>query len=153
MTGSGFVEVQGAGRGRNIGRRLLSVSLVVAGPVVAAAAGGMDQPVLGGVLAAVLMPMGVSLWRGTTRAKRRLLRLDEVGLLAKAEILAAAAGGGDDNPLRLTLRVSGPEVPAFEAVVTTGYRPDLVPGRELTAVVDPADRTFLVRELDDANWP
>ncbi|MDX3188373.1 hypothetical protein PV458_08195 [Streptomyces sp. MN03-5084-2B] len=152
MTESGFVEVQGAGRGRNTGWRLLSVLLVAAGPVVAATAGGTAQFVLGGVLTVVLVPTGIGLWRGTTRAKQRLLRLDEVGLPAQAEILAAEEGGGDDNPLRLTLRVSGAGVPAFEAVVTTGYRPDLTPGRELTAVVDPGDRTFLIRELDDANW-
>ena len=153
MTESGFVEVRGVGRGRNVGWRLLSAVLVAAGPVVAAFASAAPQLVLGGVLSLVLVPTGIGLWRGTSRAKRRLLWLDEVGLPATAAILAVEEGGGDDNPLSLTVRVSGPDVPAFEAVLRTGYRPDLKPGRELTAVVDPGDRTFLIREFDDANRP
>ncbi|WIV58905.1 hypothetical protein [Amycolatopsis nalaikhensis] len=90
MTDSGFVEVRGVGRERNVGWRVLSGLLVAVGPVVAALADGTSQLVLGGVLAIVLVPTGVGLWRGTTRAKRRLLRLDEVGLPATAAILTAA---------------------------------------------------------------
>lgn len=155
--GDGLVDVVGVGRGPNIGWRLLSIAFALFGPVLAAfgyAEDGTDslQLYVGGVLTLIFTPVGIGTWTGTTRARRRLLRLDAVGLPATAKILTARGDGGEDERLDMLLRISGPDVPPFEAQYRCSMNPSFTPGRLLTAVVDPDDGTFLIREVEDANW-
>ncbi|MFE2752019.1 hypothetical protein ACFXGA_08430 [Actinosynnema sp. NPDC059335] len=135
MGQNGFVEVRGANRGNNVVLRLFAAALVVTGPIVYAAD---DGGAVGVVLTVVLLPFGIAVWRGIARAKRRLLRLDEVGLPAIAEVLTAEPIS-EDSTVRVRLRISGPDVPEFEVEHDAGYHPALSPGNKLVAAVDPDD--------------
>ncbi|QQQ79721.1 hypothetical protein IOD16_15760 [Saccharothrix sp. 6-C] len=138
MTEDGFVEA----RGGNVVPRLFAVALMATGPVVYAAG---DGGALGIVLTAVLLPLGIAVWRAVTRAARRLLRLDEVGLPATAVVLSVEPIS-EDPTVRVRLLIKGPDVPEFVVEHDTRYDPHLKPGNELVAVVDPDDhRDF---ELD-----
>ncbi|MGW6444477.1 hypothetical protein [Lentzea sp. NPDC055074] len=142
MAGDGFVEVRGANRDRNVVLRLFAVGLMVTGPIVCAA---NDGGTVGIVLTVVLLPLGIAVWRGITRAKRRLLRLDEVGLPATAHVLTTESIS-EDATVRVRLLIRGPDVPEFVIEHDTRYDPALRPGNELVATVDPDDhRDF---ELD-----
>ncbi|MFT7838116.1 hypothetical protein Q5530_18425 [Saccharothrix sp. BKS2] len=142
MAEDGFVEVRGANRGDNVVLRLFAVALVVTGPIVYAA---NDGATIGIVLTAVLLPLGIAVWRGITRAKRRLLRLDEVGLPATAVVLSMEPIS-EDATVRVRLLIKGPDVPEFVTEHDARYHPSLRPGNKLVAVVDPDDhRDF---ELD-----
>ncbi|MEU4767623.1 hypothetical protein AB0H12_30655 [Actinosynnema sp. NPDC023794] len=142
MAEDGFVEVRGANRGKNVVLHLFAVALVVTGPIVYAT---NDGGAVGTVLTVVLLPLGIAVWRGIARAKRRLLRLDEVGLPATAEVLSMEPTS-EDATVRVRLRLSGPDVPEFEIEHDAGYHPSLRPGNKLDAAVDPDDhRDF---ELD-----
>ncbi|MFI9810745.1 hypothetical protein [Saccharothrix variisporea] len=142
MAESGFVVVHGANRGNNVFLHLFAVALMVAGPIVYAANGGGT---LGIVLTALLLPLGIGVWRGTGRAKRRLLRLDEVGLPATAHVLTHEPIS-EDSTVRVRLLIKGPDVPEFITEHDAPYHPSLRAGNKLDAVVDPDDhRDF---ELD-----
>ncbi|GHH38989.1 hypothetical protein [Lentzea cavernae] len=142
MAGDGFVEVRGADRGGNVVPYLFAVALMVTGPIVYAAA---DGGTVGIVLTVVLLPLGIGVWRGVTRAKRRLLRLDEVGLPATAVVLSVEPIS-EDPTVRVRLLVKGPDVPEFVVEHDTRYDPALKPGNTLVATVDPDDH--LDFELD-----
>ncbi|MEU7476512.1 hypothetical protein AB0A63_11060 [Lentzea sp. NPDC042327] len=135
MAESGFVEIHGANRGNNVFLHLFAVALMLTGPIVYAA---NDGGTVGIVLTAVLVPLGISVWRGIGRAKRRLLRLDEVGLPATAHVLTMEPIS-EDATVRVRLWISGPDVPGFVAEHDARYDPSLRPGNELAATVDPDD--------------
>lgn len=140
MADDGFVR--GANRGDNVFLRLFAVALMVTGPVVYAANGG---GAVGIVLTVVLVPLGIAVWRGIARAKRRLLRLDEVGLPATAVVLSVEPVS-EDPTVRVRLLIKGPDVPEFVIEHDTRHDPGLKPGNKLVAAVDPDDhRDF---ELD-----
>ncbi|MGB3443298.1 MAG: hypothetical protein WBA97_31570 [Actinophytocola sp.] len=142
MAEDGFVEVHGANRGNNVILRLFAVALMVTGPIVYAASHGGT---LGIVLTVVLLPLGIAVWRGIGRAKRRLLRLDEVGLPATAVVLSVEPIS-EDPTVRVRLLIKGPDVPEFVIEHDARYGPGLKPGNRLVAAVDPDDhRDF---ELD-----
>ncbi|MFJ6671579.1 hypothetical protein ACIQMJ_10780 [Actinosynnema sp. NPDC091369] len=146
MAEDGFVDVHGANRGNNVILHLFAVALMVTGPVVYAA---NDGGTVGIVLTAVLLPFGIAVWRGVARARRRLLRLDEVGLRATAEVLSVGPIS-EDPTIRVRLRISGPDVPEFEIEHDTPHH-GLKPGDRLVAMVDPDDhRDF---ELDHRKTP
>ncbi|MEJ2852592.1 MULTISPECIES: hypothetical protein [unclassified Saccharothrix] len=142
MAESGFVEVRGANRGNNVVLHLFAVALMVTGPIVYAST---DGGTVGIVLTVILLPLGIGVWRGTGRAKRRLLRLDEVGLPATAFVLTSEPIS-EDATIRVRLLIRGPDVPEFLIDHDTSYHPSLKAGNKLDAVVDPDDhRDF---ELD-----
>ncbi|NUT48502.1 MAG: hypothetical protein HOV94_14510 [Saccharothrix sp.] len=157
MSGEGLVEMHPVGRGANVLWRLVSVAIALTGPVIAAFGyrdGGSDsvQLYVGAGLSLILVPVGVGAWRGTGRARRRLLRLDAVGLPATGVVIAAEDDGGEVTNVKVTMRISGPDVPPFEATVTTSPGPGTKVGNEVTVLVDPDDGTFLVRDFDDADF-
>jgi len=139
---AGFVEVRGADRGRNVVPHLFAVALMVTGPIVYAAT---DGGIVGIVLTVVLLPLGIGVWRGVTRAKRRLLRLHEVGLPATAVVLSVEPIS-EDPTVRVRLLIKGPDVPEFVVEHDTRYDPALKPRNTLVAVVDPDDHSDF--ELD-----
>ncbi|MGW6928474.1 hypothetical protein ACWGE0_00335 [Lentzea sp. NPDC054927] len=139
MAEDGFVR--GANRGNNVLLHLFAVALMVTGPIVYAANDGT----VGIVLTVVLLPLGIAVWRGIARAKRRLLRLDEVGLPATAVVLTVEPIS-EDPTVRVRLLIKGPDVPEFVIEHDARYDPSLKPGNKLVAAVDPDDhRNF---ELD-----
>lgn len=157
MSGGGFVEVTPVGRGSNPVWRLISVVILATGPVIAACGyvdGGTEslQLYVGGALSLFLVPIGIGAWRATTRAQRRLLRLEAVGLPATGEVLTSQSDGGEMPNVILTVRISGPHVPPFATTVTTRPGPGTKPGSRLTVLVDPDDGTFLIRDFDDADF-
>ncbi|NUT93971.1 MAG: hypothetical protein HOY78_18315 [Saccharothrix sp.] len=142
MAESGFVEVRGANRGNNVILHLFAVALMVTGPIVYAA---NDGGTVGIVLTVILVPLGIAVWRGIARAKRRLLRLDAVGLPATAHVLTYEPIS-EDSTVRVQLLIKGPDVPEFIIEHDAPYHPSLRAGNKLDAVVDPDDhRDF---ELD-----
>ena len=142
MAEDGLVEVRGANRGNNVIMRLLAVALMVSGPIVYAA---NDGSTVGIVLTVLLLPLGIGVWRGIARAKRRLLRLDEVGLPATAVVLSVEPIS-EDPTVRVRLLIKGPDVPEFVIEHDARYGPGLKPGNKLAATVDPENhRDF---ELD-----
>ncbi|MEV6716577.1 hypothetical protein AB0M48_31595 [Lentzea sp. NPDC051208] len=142
MAEDGFVEIRGANRGNNVFLHLFAAALMVTGPIVYAA---NDGGTVGIVLTVVLLPLGIAVWRGIARAKRRLLRLDEVGLPATAVVLSMEPIS-EDATVRVRLLIKGPDVPEFVIEHDARYDPGLRPGNRLVAAVDPDDhRDF---ELD-----
>ncbi|MGM1060075.1 hypothetical protein [Saccharothrix sp. Mg75] len=135
MAESGFVEVRGANRGNNVFPHLFAAALMVTGPIVHATD---DGGTVGIVLTALLLPLGIAVWRGVARAKRRLLRLDEVGLPATAAVLTVEPIS-EDATVRVRLLIRGPDVPEFVIEHDTRYDPALKPGNKLAALVDPDD--------------
>ena len=133
MAEDGFVEVHGANRGNNVILHLIAAAMMVTGPIVYAA---NDGGTLGIVLTAVLLPLGIAVWRGIARAKRRLLRLDEVGLPATAHVLTMEPIS-EDSTIRVRLLIKGPDVPEFLIEHDARYHPSLRPGNKLDATVDP----------------
>ena len=133
MAGDGFVEVHGVSRGRNVVPRLFAVGLMVTGPIVHAV---NDGGTVGVVLTVLLLPLGIAVWRGITRAHRRLLRLDEVGLPAVAHVLTMEPIS-EDATVRARLLIKGPDVPEFVIEHDARYHPALRPGNKLVATVDP----------------
>ena len=105
MAEDGFVEVRGANRGNNVILHLFAVALMVTGPIVYAANDGGTVAI---VLTVVLLPLGIAVWRGIARAKRRLLRLDEVGLPATAVVLSVEPIS-EDPTVRVRLLIKGPD--------------------------------------------
>ncbi|KOV80079.1 hypothetical protein [Nocardia sp. NRRL S-836] len=135
MAEDGFVVVHGANRGSNVFLHLFAVALMLTGPIVYVT---NDGSTVGIVLTVLLVPLGIGVWRGVGRAKRRLLRLDEVGLPATAVVLSMEPIS-EDATVRARLWISGPDVPAFGAEHDARYHPALRPGNRLAAVVDPDD--------------
>ncbi|MFD7660155.1 hypothetical protein ACFV4N_39770 [Actinosynnema sp. NPDC059797] len=157
MSDEGLVDVNPVGRGSNLFWRLLSLAFVLTGPVIAAfgyrEAGDESLQFYVGIgLSLLLVPVGIGAWRAVTRARKRLLRLDAVGLPAVGEVLTARNDGGEITKVILTVRISGPDVPPFRATLTTDPGPNTKPGGRLTVLVDPDDGTFLVRDFEDANF-
>jgi hypothetical protein len=86
-----------------------------------------------------------SVARANVLARRQTERLNEVGVPAKAEILASKAISlGENNGVALTLRVTGEGFDPFEAVYECEAHPSLRAGAELSALVDPTDRLYAV---------
>ncbi|GAB2968334.1 hypothetical protein [Saccharothrix stipae] len=135
MAEGGFVEVRGANRANNVVLHLFAVALMLTGPIVHAA---NDGGTVGIVLTAVLLPFGIAVWRGVARAKRRLLRLDEVGLPATAVVLSVEPIS-EDATVRVRLLIKGPDVPEFVIEHDTRYDSSLKRGNKLAATVDPDD--------------
>ncbi|MBW4716774.1 hypothetical protein [Saccharothrix obliqua] len=157
MSDDGLVELRPVGRGPNLLWRLLSVAAAATGPVIAwfghrEAGTDSAQFYVGGVLALFLVPTGIGMWRATSRARRRLLRLDAVGLPAVGEVLTAESDGGEMPDVVMAVRISGPDVPPFEVTVTARPGPTTTPGSRLTVLVDPADGSYLIRDFDDADF-
>ncbi|WP_431928780.1 hypothetical protein [Micromonospora wenchangensis] len=136
--------------------RLIFVAICLPGPVLLAADVTGDLPVspgerwglvAGGVFTTIVgVGFGVFGWRVVDRSRSDARRLDATGVAATAEILTVAHHLGGESPeLDLHLRISGPGFAPFEADTVRPDDPGLVPGRLLTAVVDPASRLYRVQ--------
>ncbi|WP_433319347.1 hypothetical protein ACQP0U_14050 [Micromonospora sp. CA-269861] len=135
--------------------RLLFLAICLPGPVLLAAAATLDpRPsssdfwglLAGGVLATIIgVGFGVWGWRLVGRSRSDARRLSAAGVAATAEVLAVANHLGGEGPgLEVHLRISGPGFATFEADTIRANDPALVPGAVLAAVVEPADRLFLI---------
>lgn len=136
--------------------RLVFVAICLPGPVLLAAdvtgdlavsTGERWGTVAGGVFTTIVgVGFGVFGWRVVDRSRRDARQLDATGVAATAEVLTVAHHlGGEDPGLALRLRISGPGFAPFEADTVRPVDPGLVPGRQLTAVVDPASRLYRVQ--------
>lgn len=136
--------------------RLVFVAICLPGPILLAAdvtgnlplsTGERRGTVAGGVFTTIVgFGFGVFGWRVVDRSRRDARRLDATGVAATAEILTVAHHlGGEDPGLDLHVRISGPGFAPFEADTVRPDDPGLVPGRQLTAVVDPTSRLYRVQ--------
>lgn len=133
MVDEGFIS--GVNRGHNVFLHLFAVVVMATGPIIYAS---NDGNTVGIVLTVVLLPLGIAIWRGIALAKRRLLRLDEVGLPATAVVLSMELIS-EDATVRVRLLIKGPDVPEFVIEHDTRYDSSLKAGNKLVAVVNPDD--------------
>ncbi|MEV0646016.1 hypothetical protein AB0I28_12200 [Phytomonospora sp. NPDC050363] len=130
---------------------LCCLLMIAAGPVVLGAAvvapdSERVPDVVTGAVLLLLLPAGLLLWAATARGRRRERRLDRVGVPATAEILASQTVDiGEQDGVRLTLRVTGDGFGAFESVVEVSAEDDLTVGALLPALVDVERKVFAIR--------
>lgn len=100
------------------------------------------------VAAVVMMPVvtaiGAEMWATANRAAADTARLRQAGRPAIAEVVGAEVVHQEEGPDTsvLSLRVSGVDVPPFEATYRSRHRPDHRVGARFEAVVDPTDNLF-----------
>ncbi|MFD5895162.1 hypothetical protein [Streptomyces sp. NPDC060366] len=93
---------------------------------------------------------GSVIWSDTAEAKADTARLRQSGRPAVAEIIAAERvdpGDGSADISVLTLRISGADVPAFEAAYRCDHEDRFRVGASFEAVVDPSDNLFTLIPL------
>ncbi|KPI02822.1 hypothetical protein OK074_4972 [Actinobacteria bacterium OK074] len=124
--------------------------MCLCGPVMVgfAVLTGADLTGLGIVSMVILVPLGLAIWCDVFDERRQNRRLDAVGVPATAEITGLADyHDGEETVVAVGLRISGPEVRAFEATWRYhAHHPSLRVGLHLTVVVvtDPAGNVFRV---------
>lgn len=98
----------------------------------------------------VLLPLGFAIWSDAGEHREDTERLLRAGRPAVAEVIdleLVDPGDGSADVAVLSLRISGDEVPSFEATYRGDADPDFRPGARLYATVDPADNLFTLRPL------
>lgn len=97
-----------------------------------------------------MLPLGFVLWSDAAEHREDTERLLRSGRPAIAEIVGVELvdpGDGSADVAVLRLRISGDDVPAFEATYRGDAQPEFRSGVRLRATVDPADNLFTVRRL------
>lgn len=98
----------------------------------------------------VLLPLGFAIWSDAAEHREDTERLLRAGRPAVAEVIdleLVDPGDGSADVAVLQLRISGEDVPPFEATYRGDKDPALRPGARLYATVDPADNLFTLRRL------
>ncbi|MCX5346006.1 hypothetical protein [Streptomyces atratus] len=94
--------------------------------------------------------IGLLMWFQAVQTKEDTTRLQQSGRPAIAEITAAERGvpadGSADNSV-LSLRISGADVPSFDAIYRCNHQERFQVGARFTAVVDPSDNLFTLRGM------
>lgn len=127
-----------------------SVVLLLLGPaliVVVSAAGAFELPTLIGGIAILVISggFGVLSMVSITRMQRRVERLARNGRPAAAEVIAARpASIGEETGVEVTVRVSGPDVPAFEMTHRSTDSRIAALGETFRVIVDPADGAYMI---------
>lgn len=97
------------------------------------------------------LALGAWMWSEAAAEKADTERLRSVGRPAVAEILELEVtdpGDGSHDVARMTLRISGDDVPEFHAVYRVDHDKKLYRvGGRYKAVVDPSDNLFTLRPL------
>ncbi len=103
---------------------------------------------IGGLLVTALV--GASMWSEANRAEADTTRLRQAGRPAVAEIVGMDVVYPDDGPETsvLRLRISGDDIPAFDATYRCEHEPGHRVGAHFTAVVDPSDNLFTLDPVD-----
>ncbi|MEU3616429.1 hypothetical protein ABZ725_29575 [Streptomyces sp. NPDC006872] len=93
---------------------------------------------------------GFLMWSAAPQAKEHTTRLRQSGRPGVTEIIVAEridpADGSADSFVR-TLRISGADVPSFEAAYRGDYEERFQVGARFSAVVDPSETSFTLRRL------
>jgi hypothetical protein len=122
-----------------------SAGLCLCGPVMLACTFFADAGLLlmGILFTVICIPVGLGLLGYTLFERESNRRLDEVGVVATAEITSLADwDDGESAGLAVGLRISGQGVRTFETTWKCSSDPALRVGLRFTAVVDPARRLF-----------
>lgn len=157
MTVEGDSGVEGTARQATLGGTVPQLGNRVAGVVCWVAALVLPAQTIFGDLhwawslfSLLLLPFGLLIWSQSGQAKKDTERLRQSGRPATAEILAAErdvpADGSADTSV-LTLRISGVDVPSFDATYRCNYEERFQVGARVPAVVDPADNLFTLRRV------
>ena len=144
-------EIHGAG-----GRWWLRVSAVLSWlcaliPLAVWHLEDLDWPwwALVGVVVAmvVVAALGGELWATANRAEADTARLRHAGRPAIAEVVGVEVVHQEEGPDSsvLSLRISGDDVPPFDATYRGRRRPDHRVGARFDAVVDPTDNLFALK--------
>jgi hypothetical protein len=126
------------------------VVLLLLGPaliVVVWVAGAFELPTLLGGIAILVTSgvFGILSMVSTTRMQRRVERLARNGLPATAEVIASRpASIGEETGVEVTVRVSGPDVPAFEMTHRSTESRIAALGETFRLIVDPSDRAYMI---------
>jgi hypothetical protein len=99
-----------------------------------------------------ILPLGLVLWSDAAEHKADTERLLRNGRPAVAEVLELELIDHDDSGdvAILRLRISGDDVPPFEATYRGNSAPEFRAGARLYATVDPVDNLFTLRHLGGA---
>ncbi|GAA1288566.1 hypothetical protein GCM10009634_38690 [Saccharothrix xinjiangensis] len=98
----------------------------------------------------IVLPLGFVLWFDAGEHKRDTERLLRDGRPAVAEVVEVELvdpGDGDSEVAVLRLRISGDDVPPFEATHRGSAEPEFRLGALLYATVDPTDNLFALKRL------
>ena len=102
-------------------------------------------------LALLLLGLGFWAWSEASAEKADTGRLRRAGRPAVAEVLELEVidpGDGSHDIARMTLQISGDDVPAFRAIYRVDHDTKLYRvGAHFKAVVDPTDNLFTLRAL------
>ena len=127
-----------------------AVVLLLLGPaliVVVSAAGAFELPTLIGGIAILVVSGGFGILSmvSTARMQRRVERLARNGRPATAEVIASrAASIGEETGVEVTVRVRGPDVPAFEMTHRSTEARIGALGERFRVIVDPADGAYMI---------
>jgi hypothetical protein len=165
MTDSGAVQEKAAaprqasigGAGSRLGHRLAAVCCwagAVGGVLTMAfgapSAAWWTTVLVDALLLLVLAPLGFTIWFEAGQRKLDGARLRTTGRPAVAELLKVGFEDQHDGSAelaKLRLRISGADVPAFEANYRCDREPVYQVGVRWKATVDPADNLFTLRVL------
>jgi hypothetical protein len=99
----------------------------------------------------LMLLLGLLMWSEASETKADTERLLRDGRDAVAEIVGLEVsdpGDGSRDVARLELRISGDDVPEFQAVYRTDHDKKMYRvGARFKAVVDPTDNLFTLRQL------
>ncbi|MFT7837872.1 hypothetical protein Q5530_17185 [Saccharothrix sp. BKS2] len=143
------------GRGARLLLRWCAVSCWLVVPIPAVVLFTTDVPWWAGVpiqalVLLLILPIGIALWFDADQHREdtgRLLRAGRPAVAEVVELELVDPGDGSADTAVLRLRISGDDVPPFEATYRGSADPEFRPGALLHATVDPADNLFVLRNL------
>lgn len=134
----------------HVGGRVLAVSCWLATPVLPALAVFDGLHWAWSFFSLLMILSGLAIWSEAVKTKEDTARLRKSGRPAVAQIINAKRvdpGDGSPDLSILTVRISGTDVPPFEATYHCDHDERFRAGASFKAVVDPSDNLFTLRPL------
>ncbi|MEV0775106.1 hypothetical protein [Streptomyces sp. NPDC050428] len=130
--------------------RVIALGCWVGAPVLPALAVFGDLHWAWSFFSLLMVLSGSVIWSDVAEAKADTARLRQSGRPAVAKIIAAKRVDPEDGSADisvLTLRISGTDVPSFEATYRCDHEERFRVGASFKAVVDPSDNLFTLVPL------
>lgn len=134
----------------HVGGRVIAVGCWLSAPVLPALAVFDGLHWAWSFFSPLMILSGLAIWSEAVKTKKDTARLRRSGRPAVAEIITAEQvdpGDGSADVSVLTVRITGPDVPPFEAPYSCDYDERFRAGAHFKAVVDPSDNLFTLRPL------
>lgn len=134
----------------HVGGRVIAVTCWLLAPVLPALAVFDGLHWAWSFFSLLMVLSGLVIWSDAIKTKEDTARLRKSGRPAVAKIIDAKRvdpGDGSADTSVLTLRISGADVPSFEATYQCDHDERFRAGASFKAVVDPSDNLFTLRPL------